>query len=226
MASVPQHDRPRERLLTSGPEGLSERELVAILLRSGTRGASALDVAAGLLAEFGDLGALASARPEELSRRAGIGPAKAVAVVAAFELGRRVGGVGGPPVVLRSVVDVAGVAQRELDGLRRERVIVMVCDSGNRLRRVLTVSDGAVDTSLLPVREVLNAVLRHDGRAFALAHNHPGGDPEPSAADLRTTAHVRDAAGVVGLRFPGHVVVGAAAVEPSWRLVSPLRSTA
>lgn len=80
------------------------------------------------------------------------------------------------------------VAVRELAGARRERVLVLVCDAANRLRQIIRISDGAVDRSLLPVREVLNAVLRHDGRAFALAHNHPSGDPTPSEADKRATA--------------------------------------
>ena len=79
--------------------------------------------------------------------------------------------------MLRGAEDVARAARPALAGLRRERVVVLVADSANRLRRVVPVSEGAVDASLVPVREVLNAVLRHDGRAFALAHNHPGGDP-------------------------------------------------
>ena len=91
--------------------------------------------------------------------------------------------------------------------MRRERVMVLVCDAANRLRRTVIVSEGSIDRSLVPVREILNAVLRHDGRAFAIAHNHPSGNPEPSEADRRATAEVRDAASVVGLRFLGHVVV-------------------
>jgi DNA repair protein RadC len=74
----------------------------------------------------------------------------------------------------------------------------------------VVVSEGSIDRSLVPVREILNAVLRHDGRAFAIAHNHPGGDPEPSGSDVQTTSEVRQAATVVGLRFLGHVVIGRA----------------
>ncbi len=215
MAAVPVHERPRERLLARGVGALSDRELLAILLRSGTRGVSATDLAGSLIAEYGSLCALASARPEELAARTGIGVAKAASVVAAFELGRRADDHGDVPV-LRSAEDVARVARRELGGLRRERVLVLVCDAANRLRHTVTVSEGSIDRSLVPVREILNAVLRHDGRAFALAHNHPGGDPTPSPTDVRATAEVRDAATVVGLRFLGHVVVSA----ESWATVS------
>jgi DNA repair protein RadC len=111
-------------------------------------------------------------------------------------------------MVLRSATDVASVALRELDGARREQVIVLVCDSGNRLRRVVRVSEGTIDRSLLPVREVLNAVLRHDGRAFAIAHNHPSGDVTSSDADRRGFTQLSDAARAVGLRFLDHVIVG------------------
>ena len=206
MASVPSRERPRERLLALGPDALTERELVALVIRSGAQGTGALDLAAELLAEHGSLLTLAASRPEELAAKSGIGITKAAAVVAAFELGRRVGG-DETALVLRRPEDVAHVARAKLAGLRRERVLVIVCNSANRVVRAETVSEGSTDRSLVPVMEILNAVLRHDGRAFAVAHNHPGGNSEPSDADRRTTAELREAARVVGLRFLGHVVV-------------------
>src|ERR1700722_4019526 len=214
MTSLPARERPRERMLRCGAEALSERELLAIVLRSGLQGKSALDLATALLGEYGALSALARARPEELATMRGVGIAKAAALVAAFQLGRRVG-LDNIPHVLRRPSDVAEVARRELDGLRRERVLVLVCDAANRLQRTIIVSEGTIDRSLLPVREILNAVLRHDGRAFAIAHNHPSGNPEPSDADRRATAEVRDAASIVGLRFLGHVVVA----DYEWRSI-------
>ncbi len=216
MAAMPPHERPRERLLARGAEALTERELIALVLRDGTKGMSALDLAASLLAEYGALRHLAAARPEELAMRAGVGPAKAAALVAAFQLARRAGGGDEELVVLRRPEDVARVAGRELDGARRERLMVLVCDAANRLRHTVVVSEGSVDRSLVPVREILNAVLRHDGRALALAHNHPNGNPEPSDADRRATADVKAGARAAGLRFLGHVIVAGEA----WRAVS------
>jgi DNA repair protein RadC len=215
MAAVPLHERPRERLLALGAERLADRELLALVLGQGTRGKSALDLAAQLLAEYGSLDRLATARPEELSARLGVGVAKSAALAAAFQLGRRAQSSHDIPTTLRAPDDVALVARRELCDGRRERVLVLVCDAGNRVRRTVIVSEGSVDRSLLPVREILNAVLRHDGRSFALAHNHPSGDPEPSDADRRATEEVRAAAKVAGLRFLGHVIVA----EQEWRLV-------
>lgn len=215
MAAVPPHERPRERLLARGAEALTERELLALVLRNGAKGLSVLDLAGELLAEYGTLRSLAAALPEELAMRTGVGPAKACSLVAAFQLARRVDGDEGL-VALRSPADVARVARRELDGVRRERVLVLVCDAANRVRRAVVVSEGSVDRSLAPVREILNAVLRHDGRAFALAHNHPTGNPEPSGPDRRATDEVKDAATVAGLRFLGHVVV----TGEGWRAIS------
>jgi DNA repair protein RadC len=207
MASIPAQDRPRERLAALGSLALTERELLALVLRNGAAGESVLDLAASLLAEFGGLRAMANARAEELACRPGVGAAKAAALVAAFELGRRVDQSTTTPATLRVTDDVARVARAELAGARRERALVLVCDGANRLRRTAVVSEGSIDRSLLPVREIMNAVLRHDGRAFALAHNHPSGDPTPSDTDREATAAVAAAARVVGLRFLGHVVV-------------------
>lgn len=215
MAAVPPHERPRERLLARGSDALTERELLALVLRNGAKGVSALDLAAELLAEYGTLRALAAARPEELAMRPGIGPAKAAALVAAFQLARRADGEDAL-VRLRGPEDVARMARQELEGARRERLLVLICDAANRVRRTVIVSEGSTDRSLVPVREILNAVLRHDGRAFALAHNHPGGDPEPGEADRSATEEVKAAATVVGLRFLGHVVVA----NEVWREVS------
>jgi DNA repair protein RadC len=214
MKSLPPSERPRERLLASGVDALTARELIALVLRNGTAGKSALEIADELIAEYGSIHALARARPEELATRAGIGPAKAAALIAAFQLSRR--SVRSDPVRLQTAEDVATIARGELATARRERLIVVVCDAGNRVLRVVAVAEGALDRSMLPVREILNAVLRNDGRAFALAHNHPGGTAEPSEADRRATRAVMAAAATVGLRFLGHVVVTA----NDWREVA------
>jgi DNA repair protein RadC len=202
-------------MLACGAEALTDRELLALVLRNGMNGMSALDLAADLLAEYGSLDALAEARPEELAMRPGVGHAKASALVAAFALGRRQSASDKRPTV-RKPEDVASIAIRELSGARRERVLVIICGAGNRVRSTAIVSEGSADKSLFPVREILNAVLRHDGRAFAVAHNHPGGSVEASHADQRATNDLKAAARVVDLRFLCHVVVAGT----NWRAVS------
>jgi DNA repair protein RadC len=198
--SVPQ--LPRDRCIGD----LTTAELIEVVLgRSTTSSGEALAVAALIDT---NAGAISRARPEELAADAGVSYETAHAIVAAFEVSRRA--VAAPvPQALQGPRDVAAIAQRELAGLRRERLVVIVCDAANRPIRTVAVADGAIDRCPVPVREILNAVLRFDGRAFALAHNHPGRTAEASAADLDVTGRVADAARVVGLRFLGHVVVGA-----------------
>lgn len=208
-------DRPRERLARHGVEALTAEELVALVLQTGDGQRSALEIAGAILRDHGTVSALADARPEELTAIPGVGPAKAAALVASFRLAG-IAGRNPDPIALRSAADVAAVAMRELANARRERVIVLVCDAANRLHRVVSVSDGAVDRTLFPVREILNSVLRHDGRAFAVAHNHPSGDCTPSAADIRATHEVMAAAGTVGVRFLDHVIVSG----DQWRRIS------
>ncbi len=207
IAKLPTSDRPRERLAAAGPEALSDIELLALVLRNGRIGASALDLAIEMLAEYGSLHAIAAARFEELTRSPGVGEAKAAALIAAFRLGRRAEQVDGSGQRLRGPEDVARIAGQELQGLRRERVIVLVCDGANRLKKVVRVSEGSIDRAMVPVREILNAVLVNDGRAFAVAHNHPSGHPEASPRDVEATSDLVKAAATTGVRFLGHVIV-------------------
>ncbi len=196
-----------DRLLTAGAEALTEREMLALVIRNGRPGASALAIADQLLDEFGGVAGIAEARAEELTTCAGVGPARAAAVIAAIKLGSVALGATPTWTALSSSEQVAAAARSRLLGERRERVLVLVADGRNQLRRVLAVSQGGSDRVLVPVREVLNAVLRHDGRAFAVAHNHPSGDPTPSEADRRSTEILASAAQLVGLRFLDHVVI-------------------
>lgn len=215
MHHLPLSERPRERLLRHGREALGENELLALLLRHGHRDDDALSCASRLLARFGDLPRVALADARDLARLPGVGLAKSASLVAAFELGRRVHAVTASAPVLRGPADVALAATAALAGATRERVVVIVANTALRVLAVERVSEGAIDSAMFPVREILVAALRHDGRAFAIAHNHPSGDPTPSPEDRATTAHVRRAADAVGLRFLDHVIVAGA----EWRRV-------
>lgn len=185
---------------------LSASELLALVLRCGSSGQSAVELAASLLAEYGGLTRLAAARPEELASHRGVGVAKAAALLGALRLGRLVESET-PTRFCRTASDLAELVRPRLADLRQERTLVVVLDAGHRLRRIVSLTDGAVDRSLLPVREVLNATLRNDGRAFAIAHNHPSGELAPSPADVEATRVVASAAQVVGLRFLDHIIV-------------------
>ncbi|MCY1657820.1 DNA repair protein [Dietzia alimentaria] len=215
---LPAHDLPRERLVRFGPSALSDTELIAIHVGSGVAGQNAVALATRLVAEFGSLAGLARATAADLGRLPGIGPAKACRIVAAFALAGRVQGPA-EGRILGSSADIATVAIPLIGSATREEVLVVVADGRNRVTRVESVARGGSTTTSLPIREVLAVALRHDGAALALAHNHPAGDPTPSAADRAATDRIRSAAEEVGLRFLDHVVVAGEA----WRSVSASR---
>ena len=213
IADLPEHQRPRERLLARGCDALTDAELVALLLGSGRRGNSALDLGAGLLAECGGLAGLRTADVAALARIPGIGIAKATRLVAALAIASRVDEtIDSRPVVTRSS-DVVRIVAPQLSHARRERVLLVICGPGNRVHAIVPLAEGTAHTAAFPIREALAEALRRDGSAFALAHNHPSGDPSPSELDRRASDDLRKAAVAVGLRMLDHVVIAGA----EWR---------
>jgi DNA repair protein RadC len=222
VKDLPEAERPRERLLQLGAQNLTERELLAILLGSGVPGQDVIELAAVLIDGSGGLPLLAErADPHVMMGLAGIGAAKAARVAAAFELARRAG-LAAEKRRIASSTDVAEVAAPYLRGLRHERVVVVVADAGGRLLRVAPMTEGAVDHCLLPVRDVLQAVLSIGGSRFGVAHNHPSGTLKPSDADVGVTARLREAAETVGLRFLDHLIL----TEDKWARIPRMNAPA
>jgi DNA repair protein RadC len=207
IAEMAEHERPRERLAEHGPAALRDAELLALVLRHGNAGASALALAERLLREHGGLGGLASVRVEDLARRPGMGPAKSASVVAACQMAARLRAEQERIPLVRSVLDVADVAIPLLQPVRTARVVALVVDASGQLRRAITLADGASTPSPATVRDVLTAALHHGGAGIALASNHPDGDPSPTEADRVLAEGVSRGAASVGLTFVGHVVV-------------------
>lgn len=207
IIDLPESERPRERLAAQGVASLADRELLAVLLGTGgAQGVGAHALAEQLLARFGSVGAIGRAHPAELASVTGIGPAKAATLAAACELSRR-SAVAEPPTTVTGAADLATVAGPLLRGRSRERLVVVACDRAHRVLGCDVLSEGSADRSLMPVREVLVAVLRRDGAFFGLAHNHPSGNTTPSRDDVEATVRVERAATAAGLRLLDHVVV-------------------
>lgn len=204
IADLPVDQRPRERLLRFGSQALTDAELVAVLLSAGLPGESALAMAHRVLRTVGGVPGLARTRPEQLARLGGVGPAKAARLMAALALQSRRDTH--DEVRVRCTEDLVPVLRPPLLGLHHERLVVAVCDRRLRVRLVGPIADGATDGAPLPIRDVLSMVLRNDGHAFAVAHNHPSGDPTPSNADRAATRRLAGAAEVAGLQFLGHLV--------------------
>jgi DNA repair protein RadC len=204
-------DRPRERLERSGIEALSDLELLALLLRSGHRGASALQLAQRLRARYPQLSDLAAATPLELAATAGIGRAHAAAICAAIALGRRADQCELlPGEKVQGSADVFRHFRARLSGLQQERFYVVMLDGKGRMRRELRVSEGTLTASLVHPREVFRAAIREAAASLILVHNHPSGDPTPSPEDVALTSRLRAAGELVGVKVVDHVVVGQA----------------
>jgi DNA repair protein RadC len=199
---------PRERLRSRGADALSAAELIALLLRTGARGRDAVDVARALLARSGGLDRLESAPACELAAVPGVGAAKAASLIAAFELGRRCAGSALPEgAALRSPEDVFRHFGTRLRRLAQERFIVVFLDGRHRVLGEETVSQGTLTASLVHPREVFRPALRASAAALILVHNHPSGDPTPSAEDRVVTERLARAGEILGVRVLDHVVV-------------------
>ena len=201
-------DRPRERLDALGPAALSDAELIALLLRTGDRGRNALAVANDLLERQGGLQGLSSAGCGELGQSTGIGPAKSASVRAALEIGRRLAGRRlSAGSVIRSPSDVYRHFHPSLRDARQERFVVVLLDARQRVLRSEVVSQGTLTASLVHPREVFRPALRDAAAALVLVHNHPSGDPTPSAEDREVTSRLAKAGELLGIRVVDHVVV-------------------
>lgn len=201
-------DLPRERLDALGPEALGDAELVALVLRTGGRGVGAGAVAAALLARIGGLRGLVGADRRELAASAGIGPAKAASLLACLELGRRLATQRlEPGAAIRTPEDVHRHFYASLRDLRHERFLVVLLDGRHRVMRFDLVSQGTLTASLVHPREVFRPALQAAAAAVVLVHNHPSGDPTPSAEDREITRRLFDAGEILGVRVLDHVIV-------------------
>jgi DNA repair protein RadC len=211
-------ERPQERMEKFGAGALSDTELLAMLLRSGTRGRDVLSLAGQLIDEAGSLARLISWKEADFSRLKGIGPIKALQLVAVMEMARRVIGAERGEVPLLNRADlVAAYLEPVTTGLEVEKFWVLCLNRKNRLRKCVEVTSGTATAALAHPREVFRAAIREAASALVCAHNHPSGDPAPSTADLQMTRLLRDAAKTVELALLDHVIVGTAAADPLGR---------
>ncbi|MDD3180792.1 MAG: DNA repair protein RadC [Opitutaceae bacterium] len=211
-------ERPQERMEQHGPAVLSDTELLAMLLRSGSRGVSVLAVAQGLLAEAGSLAALVKWKEADFRHHKGIGRVKALQLVTVMEVARR---VLEQDRVVESILDrpavVLNYLQSRLRGLDVEKFWVLCLNRKNRLLKCVEITSGTATSSLAHPREVFRAALREGATAVICAHNHPSGDPAPSAADIQVTRHLHEAARAVDIDLLDHVIVGRLATDPIGR---------
>jgi len=205
---LPEQDRPREKLAAQGAAALSDSELIAILLRTGMQGANAIDVARQLLTEFKSLSGLARCSVKELSKIKGVGPAKAVQLVAAFGLASRLARETLARQRLDSPELINDLLGPEMRALGRESLRLVLLDTKYLLIRVEEISHGSLNESIAHPREVFRPALIYSAYAVILVHNHPSGDPTPSSADHQLTRRLAQGAELLQIRLLDHVILG------------------
>lgn len=212
IKDMPESMRPRERLMARGESDLNDTELLAIVLGMGTRNVSALDLATRLLVKYGSLRNLKEASLEELTGERGIGPAKAVGIKAAIEIGRRIAGDVHSRIPIKSPEDVvnavAGMTMEEMRYYDREHFRVMYLDRKGGLLLMEDISVGGLHSSIVHPREVFKTAVKKSAASMILIHNHPSGDPAPSQEDIEITRRLMDAGTLMGIEIIDHVIIG------------------
>jgi DNA repair protein RadC len=204
----PADERPREKLIRLGAGGLTDTELLAILLRTGTGRSTAVDLARSLLTALKDLPAIGRCTAPELMRLKGIGSAKAVELIAAYEIGRRVQASSGTQrIVLRSPDDVAHRMVPLLRDRRTESFVVLMLQADNSLKTEVELTHGTLNASVVHPREVFKAAIDNGAASIVVVHNHPSGNPEPSREDIEITRQLAEAGKVIGIPLHDHVIV-------------------
>jgi|KBSSwiStaDraftv2_1062776.scaffolds.fasta_scaffold02724_4 DNA repair protein RadC len=205
----PESERPREKLLERGPQALSDAELLALLLGSGVKGRSAVDVARSLIADFGSLRELLSAERPRWEGKPGIGPARYATLMASIELARR---HFREPLRSSSALSAPDFTRRFLLAQLRDRPYEVFCclflDNRHRLLAFEELFRGTIDGASVHPREVVRQALLHNAASVIIAHNHPSGVVEPSQADEGVTRRVRQALALVEIRLLDHLIVG------------------
>ncbi len=209
MASVPVVDRPREKLARVGAEALGDNELVALVLGSGTRSRGALLVAHDVIESAGGVPGLVRIGLDELCRVPGVGPSRAAQVLAAIELGRRAlfGDRDERPQML-SAADVVNYLAPRYSGFGVERFGVMLLDQKQRVIRSVILSTGTIEASISHPRDVFRVAMLAQASFVVVFHNHPSGDPAPSAADRLVTRRLQEAGELIGIGLMDHIILG------------------
>lgn len=209
IKDLPKNERPRERLAELGAGALRSSELIAILLRTGLQGVSAIEIGEKLLQRFGTLTGLERASLEQLQETKGIGRDKAIALKSAFTLARRMAAeLHGEAPVLDTPSTVADYLRESNRGYEVEHFQSVLLNARRKLIRVEVISQGLVDTLLVHPREVFKGAISANASSLVLVHNHPSGDPTPSQADIQVTRDLIRAGQLLRIEVLDHVILG------------------
>ncbi len=208
IREMPEDERPRERLLKYGPEALSNAELLAIILRTGSRKENVVNMCSRIFSEY-SLKRLSQANIKQLMQIHGIGAAKAAQIAAVFELARKLEGFTDEPKrKIRSPADVYSLLYPKMREHKRERLVALLLDTKNHVLREEVISIGSLNANIVHPREVFKAALMESCASVILSHNHPSGDPTPSREDIAVTEKLVEGGKLLGIDVLDHVVIG------------------
>jgi DNA repair protein RadC len=209
LRDVPSDERPRERMQQFGAQALSNAELMAIILRTGTFAESAVRLAQKVLLEAGSLRNLVDMSMDQLKTIKGIGSAKAMQIQASIELGRRLARTSmADTVTIRSPQDVATYLMEDLRYLQKEHFVVLFLNTKNHVVAQETLSMGSLNASIVHPREVFRAAIKRSSASIICVHNHPSGDPTPSPEDIAMTSRLVEAGQIIGIEVLDHIILG------------------
>ncbi len=207
IKDIPKQNRPRERFLKYGPETLSDAELFAIILRTGTVNENVVDVSNRLIKEYG-LDKLFECSLKELEKIKGIGSSKAMQILAMAELGKRHKNSQKPVRFLSSAKKVFGFMYEKLKDEKQENFIVILLNNRNHFIEDVLITKGVLDASIIDSREIFKPAIKNSAARIILVHNHPSGDPTPSEEDLKITKKIVDVGELLDIKVLDHVIIG------------------
>ena len=207
IKDLPEQNRPRERFLKHGPEALSDSELFAIILRTGSPNENVIDMSNRLIKEYG-LNNLFDCSIKELQKRKGIGPSKAMQLLAMAELGKRYSQSKNPIKKISRSKDVFDLFHERLKDKKQEEFYVLMLNSKNNIVSEKLITKGILDASIVHPREIFKEAIKNSASKIILVHNHPSGDPSPSSEDLEITKKLQEAGQMVDIKVLDHVIIG------------------
>ncbi|WP_212943586.1 RadC family protein [Heyndrickxia oleronia] len=209
IRDYPAGERPRERLVKHGARSLSNQELLAILLRTGTKDESVIQMANRVLQAFDGLRLLKEASLEEIMKIKGIGFAKAVQILATIEIGRRIGNLTyNDRYIIRSPEDAANYVMNDLRFLSQEHFVCIYLSTKNQVIHQQTIFIGSLNASIVHPREVFKEAFRRSAASIICIHNHPSGDPGPSREDIEVTKRLVECGKIIGIEILDHLIIG------------------
>ncbi|WP_409297443.1 RadC family protein [Peribacillus sp. SCS-26] len=209
MKDFPLDERPRERFIQEGARALSVQELLALLLRTGAKNESVLQLSGRLIAHFDGLRLLADASLEEMVSLKGIGEAKAIQILAAVELGRRISNLcDDDRYVIRSPGDCADYCMNDMRFLTQEHFVCLYLNTKNQVLHKQTIFIGSLNASIVHPREVFKEAFRRSAASIICVHNHPSGDPSPSREDIEVTKRLCECGKIIGIDVLDHIIIG------------------